>query len=144
MFVFRKIWRALFSWNVRFEIRPFALLPTNHQKPVIKNQTVSGFHQIQERRMLVYYNFLLCEWINALTCKYWGFPVGKNLFKDDSNSNISRPRIMSCFLQAAQFPITPFWNLLGFDFSWQENQSDSRKQLDSIPWYICQLQPFNT
>ena len=28
-FVFRKIWRALFSWNTRFEIHPFALLPTN-------------------------------------------------------------------------------------------------------------------
>ena len=27
MFVFRKIWRALFSCNTRFEIRPFALLP---------------------------------------------------------------------------------------------------------------------
>ena len=31
MFVFRKIWRALFSWNTRFEIRPFALLPTKSQ-----------------------------------------------------------------------------------------------------------------
>ena len=29
MFVFRKIWRALFSWNTRSEIRPFALIPTN-------------------------------------------------------------------------------------------------------------------
>ena len=28
MFVFRKIWRGLFSWNTRFEIRPFVLLPT--------------------------------------------------------------------------------------------------------------------
>ena len=28
MFVFRKIWRALFSSNNRFEIPPFALLPT--------------------------------------------------------------------------------------------------------------------
>ena len=28
MFVFRKIWRALFSCNTRFEIRPFAILPT--------------------------------------------------------------------------------------------------------------------
>ena len=28
MFVFRKICRALFSWNTRFQIRPFALLPT--------------------------------------------------------------------------------------------------------------------
>ena len=29
MCVFWKIWRALFSCNTRFEIRPFALLPTN-------------------------------------------------------------------------------------------------------------------
>ena len=29
MFVFRKIWRALFSWKARFEIRSFVLLPTN-------------------------------------------------------------------------------------------------------------------
>ena len=28
MFVFRKIWRAFFSWNTRFEIRPSALLPS--------------------------------------------------------------------------------------------------------------------
>ena len=28
MFVFWKIWRALFSWNNRYEYRPFALLPT--------------------------------------------------------------------------------------------------------------------
>ena len=28
MFVFRGIWRVLFSCNTRFEIRPFALLPT--------------------------------------------------------------------------------------------------------------------
>ena len=28
MFVLRKIWRALFSWNTRFEIRPFVLLPS--------------------------------------------------------------------------------------------------------------------
>ena len=28
MFVIRKIWRALLSWNTRLEIQPFALLPT--------------------------------------------------------------------------------------------------------------------
>ena len=28
MFVLLKIWSALFSWNHRFKIRPFALLPT--------------------------------------------------------------------------------------------------------------------
>ena len=31
MFIFRKIWRTLFSCNTRFEIRPFALLPANYQ-----------------------------------------------------------------------------------------------------------------
>ena len=30
LFVFRKIWFALFSLNTRFEIRPFALLPTSY------------------------------------------------------------------------------------------------------------------
>ena len=29
---FRKIWRAFFSWNTRFEIRPFSLLPTIFSK----------------------------------------------------------------------------------------------------------------
>ena len=29
MFVFRKIWRALFLWDTRFEIHPFVLFPTN-------------------------------------------------------------------------------------------------------------------
>ena len=32
MFVIREIWRALFPWNTRFEIRTFALLPTIYQK----------------------------------------------------------------------------------------------------------------
>ena len=30
MLVFQKIWRALFYWNTRFEIRHFALLPTKY------------------------------------------------------------------------------------------------------------------
>ena len=51
MFVFRKIWRALFSWNTRFEIRPFALLPTNFTWKIItfpfcfpSNDIVSTFN----------------------------------------------------------------------------------------------------
>ena len=31
MFLFRKIWRGLFSCNIRFDIRPFALLLTNSE-----------------------------------------------------------------------------------------------------------------
>ena len=34
MFVFRKTWRALLSCYLRFEIRPFALLPTNFSYPI--------------------------------------------------------------------------------------------------------------
>ena len=41
MFVFRKIWRALFSCNTRFEIRPFALLPKKCQ----------NFHTIGRMRL---------------------------------------------------------------------------------------------
>ena len=32
IFVFRKIWRALFACNRRFETRPFALFPTTTRK----------------------------------------------------------------------------------------------------------------
>ena len=31
MFIFRKIWPALFSCYLRFDIRLFALLPTNYR-----------------------------------------------------------------------------------------------------------------
>ena len=39
MFVFRKIWRALFSYNTCFEIRPFALLPAT----AVFAKIVNGF-----------------------------------------------------------------------------------------------------
>ena len=42
MFVFRKIWRALFSWNTRFEIRPFALLLTKREKKREESSKSSG------------------------------------------------------------------------------------------------------
>ena len=49
MFVFWKIWRALFSWNTRFEILPFTLLPPNYGKAninsYIKRYTIEGFVQ---------------------------------------------------------------------------------------------------
>ena len=32
MLVFRKIWRALFSYNTRFEVRPFALLSMTYRR----------------------------------------------------------------------------------------------------------------
>ena len=39
---FLKIWRALFSWNTRFEIRPFVLLPTHSAYQRLKCVLVVG------------------------------------------------------------------------------------------------------
>ena len=46
MFVFQNIWRALFSWNTRFDIRPFALLPTFYRILFFSghHQTVATFY----------------------------------------------------------------------------------------------------
>ena len=41
MFVFQKIWRALFSWNVRFDIWPVALLSTINR---VKNKVLRQDH----------------------------------------------------------------------------------------------------
>ena len=38
MFVFRKIWRALFSCYIRFEIRFFDFLPTSSSGPLFGRQ----------------------------------------------------------------------------------------------------------
>ena len=49
MFVFRKIWRTLFSWNSRFEIQPFALLPTKYE-----NSGWNGLVTVKVGEVLVY------------------------------------------------------------------------------------------
>ena len=46
MFGFRKIWCSLFSWNTRFEIRPFVLLPRFY---LIGNKSKSWSIQIFEK-----------------------------------------------------------------------------------------------
>ena len=51
MLVFRKIWRALFSWNTRFEIRPFALLLTTLW--IVKVFKLSDFYVILYLSLLV-------------------------------------------------------------------------------------------
>ena len=40
---FRKIWRASFSWNTRFDIRPFALLPTTITGNLLSDKTHAKF-----------------------------------------------------------------------------------------------------
>ena len=52
MFVFRKIWRALFSWNTRFEICPFALLPTTWQDELKNTQYKKDKYNHYEKKIL--------------------------------------------------------------------------------------------
>ena len=47
MFVFPKIWRALFSWNTSFEIQHSALLPTNYTV-IFEQHRISAFGNFLE------------------------------------------------------------------------------------------------
>ena len=49
----RKIWRALFSWNSRFEIRPFSLLPTNFGFPIMLWPKIVGSNLIRDAIYLI-------------------------------------------------------------------------------------------
>ena len=62
MFVFRKIWCALFSCYLRFEIHPFALLPMNyasnsclHRKYVIPE--MQSFHKYWDHFVIIMCHF---------------------------------------------------------------------------------------
>ena len=68
MFVFRKIWRALFSWNTCFEIRPFALLPTNFR--CFFNLTLPMLH---------FYN----PWKQKIFRFFYGFKGYRNVTRGD-------------------------------------------------------------
>ena len=52
MFVFRKIWQYYFSWNIRFEIRPFALLPTLYLIQEIQQGRYISFNETRIRWQL--------------------------------------------------------------------------------------------
>ena len=61
MFVFRKIWRALFSCNTRFEIRPFPLLSTKCLYVRDLKEVLAGFIQeiLMPGRRHKKFNFLI-------------------------------------------------------------------------------------
>ena len=71
--IFRKIWRALFSWNTCSEIRPFTLLPTNFTLSQIFFhffiRFLSGFSFLSEkmRISLEAITILLFKVFNTLT-----------------------------------------------------------------------------
>ena len=72
MFVFRKIWRALFSWNTRFEIHPSALVP--------KNCLSSSIKQSKNYPSTYYNTFLRCLSVknhsNYIFCQFRFFAYG--------------------------------------------------------------------
>ena len=88
MFVFWKIWHALFSWNTRFEIHPFALLPTitwnlsfsGRDKPLMGDENLVGRDSTWR---------LFSGRGNKQIFGYWGTtshpPLGKTLLKVISN-----------------------------------------------------------
>ena len=73
MFVFLKIWRALYSCYLRFEIRPFAILPTK-SPCILLNKII---------RTMLFRCFLICS-------SYEKFPEEivnlKEMFKRNSYS----------------------------------------------------------
>lgn len=69
MFVFRRIWRALFSCNRRFEIRPFALPPTicamlNRtvwEKTITKGNKYHIYHTINCSNLKIFIDYKSCN-----------------------------------------------------------------------------------
>ena len=61
MFVFRKIWCALFSGNTRSEIRPFTLLPTKLER--------------QFKRYFKGFRMHSTLWFIRKTCSLWRWEI---------------------------------------------------------------------
>ena len=69
MFVFRKIWCAFFSLNTRFEIRPFALLPTTErviQQTYLKFATNTSHNRLRSGQSLHQFNSFLLTLTDTL------------------------------------------------------------------------------
>ena len=59
MFVSRKIWRVLFSWNTRFKIHPFTLLPTKWFKKKLCEHAPGNYGLLHWRQCYLIINFLI-------------------------------------------------------------------------------------
>ena len=59
MFVSRKIWRVLFSWNTRFKIHPFTLLPTKWFKKKLCEHAPGNYGLLHWRQCYLMINFLI-------------------------------------------------------------------------------------
>ena len=63
MFLFRKIWRVFFSCNTRFEIRPFAVLPTSKEL-VFPDLAITHWYALREKLNMI----LKKSWKTIVKC----------------------------------------------------------------------------
>ena len=89
MFVFRKIWRALFSWNTHFVIRPFVLLATkwtsaNNLKEYKLHTHMTSWSSY-ERSLYIIISFIII--VTSILAKQWHEFI--SLFSGYCNSKIN-------------------------------------------------------
>ena len=97
MFVFRKIWRDLFSWNTRFEIRSFALLPATWKFRLWKDSYSVSTTQFK---------------LQILIAKYKGTPAEKNKNKNkNKNSSYMGNFPLQNLLHLLPAPVSSVWEL---------------------------------
>ena len=83
MFVFQKIWRALFSRNTRFEVHPFALLPT--KRPTERDNHISYKISKEQKNAseILYFYLLQTSSHNSFVLNLWFLSkFRKGLFGD--------------------------------------------------------------
>ena len=105
MFVFQRTWRALFSLNTRFEIRPFALLPTKSCFR-LKGSTVriEKFENTSEQKAAMNLPKLLCAVLrNSLM--QWSFFIKAMTHCWSSQITHKYPLcLISCTNHCSMFP----------------------------------------
>ena len=128
MFVFRKIWRTLFSWNTRFEIHPFALLPTKYHL----NMVVEFRAEAKLKQPLKVFYKKCCSW--NISIKNAGL---------EACSFIKKRLQYMCFpVNIAKFLRTPFWRTSVNSCFWLNSSSALTfflKVFDTFPKLLAAL-----
>ena len=78
MFVSRKIWRVLFSWNTRFEIHPFALLLTKWYRKKCGRARTRKLWFATWRQCYLIINFLIQPRFPKTRTQFFCYNIAKN------------------------------------------------------------------
>ena len=103
MFVFRKIWRALLSCYLCFEIRPFALLPTIYSTLGRLPEDLSTYMKHNARNFNLVFNHFDVTAVGSFSCILWssflvyGFEFNVVPKKRDKTHSYKRSLIPDCF-----------------------------------------------